>query len=175
MKDEKLAYWIGVVHADGSIVKRRFKNRICLQTLVSLQVSPKSKEMLLKFKEISEEKLGRKVKIVKLKTRNILMYQIGISEFRDKFDELGLKEKYVIPNWILNKDSLLGSYLAGIIDGDGNIRIKRKKYPQCVIRITGSFSLSKLYKLIKRRLKWSMQFVKRQRESKLCGRKIKGK
>lgn len=40
------------------------------------------------------------------------------------------------PKWITDSPKFFGSYLAGLIDSDGNIGIKRKKYPQCRIRIT---------------------------------------
>lgn len=55
------------------------------------------------------------------------------------------------PLWIIDRKHLAGAYLAGVIDGDGDIRIKRKKYPQCAIRITSSkpqLSLSKFIRFV---------------------------
>lgn len=41
------------------------------------------------------------------------------------------------PSWI-DHEKFFGPYIAGVIDGDGSIRIKRPEYPQCYVDITSA-------------------------------------
>lgn len=68
------------------------------------------------------------------------------------------------PNWVNNSQSLFGAYLAGLIDGDGDIRVKREKYSQCAIRITSGHREFIILELIKRFLKCSASITKRHRK-----------
>ena len=64
--------------------------------------------------------------------------------------------------------------MAGLIDGDGDVRIKRQKYPQCVIRITSGFSQDFLAKCIKKNLNCSISISFRKKESEYKGKIMKG-
>jgi len=79
------------------------------------------------------------------------------------------------PNWILNSNKFFGAYLAAIIDGDGGVRIKRYKYPQCVIRIISGEFPHKLSKAVERILRCSIYSEYRERTTFIGNRKISGK
>jgi len=49
--------------------------------------------------------------------------------------EIDFKDPPKPPSWILKNIKFFGPYLAGVIDTDGSVCIKRKKYPQCKIKI----------------------------------------
>ena len=69
------------------------------------------------------------------------------------------------PSWVKEKINLFGSYLAGIIDGDGDVRIKRRKYPQYMVRITSGSEQTDLTVNIEKFLRCSTTITKRTRKS----------
>ena len=151
--DKILSYFIGVLHSDGCIYKfysrrqKRFIHRI------GFIGGKKSLPMLVEIREILRKKFKRKVKIIKLtrRDRNIFELKTSINSLLPIFDKLEISKKH-IPSWIKKDRSLFCSYLAGVIDGDGNIVIKRKSSPQCIVRITSHSPNPVLLELIKRYL-----------------------
>lgn len=174
---KNLAYWIGVAQSDGSLQKYTSKNRKSY-LFISVQVGKSSLPMLNKFQKLSKKLFDCKAKIFKLKTREVWQYRIGVKKLLHSFKQLNIKidNKFYPPNWTIANSKFFGAYLAGLIDGDGDIRIKRKKYPQCVIRIAGNSKQLTLSKVIRRKLRCSTSITKRtsKRYSKRFGRTIKG-
>lgn len=56
------------------------------------------------------------------------------------------------PNWIIANPKLFGAYIAGLIDSDGNVCIKRKKYPQCRVKIISGSPQENLRNAIEKNL-----------------------
>jgi len=66
-----------------------------------------------------------------------------------------------VPIEISNNETLFGAYLAGLIDGDGYIKVKNSKdriIPQHVIKIASDRSLIKLEELIKRHIRCAVHY-----------------
>ena len=142
MKSKELSYWIGVVQTDGSFKRMYNKKRKVNLYRISLEVSQKSVPMLLKFKTFSEELFGVKKKTWFNRKRSTTEYAFGCKNLVPLFEQLNINfnDPPQPPNWIINNQEFFGAYLAGVIDGDGDVRITRPKYPQCKIRInSGSF------------------------------------
>ena len=57
------------------------------------------------------------------------------------------------PNWINDNIKFFGPYLAGVIDSDGSVCIKRPKYPQCKIKIISGHPQYNLKESIEKNLK----------------------
>jgi hypothetical protein len=57
-------------------------------------------------------------------------------------------------------EEIFFAYLAGMIDGDGNVCIKRPSYPQCRITITSEFMLPELKSHIERFLGCKVNYYK---------------
>tara|TARA_Y100000310_G_C20682751_1_gene816985 strand:- start:684 stop:1247 length:564 start_codon:yes stop_codon:yes gene_type:complete len=137
-------------------------------------VSEKSIEMLERFKMLSKQLFNRNTKIFKNK-RGYYEAKIYVNQLLSLFEGLDLNFSGLSapPDWI-TETSLFGAYLAGIIDGDGNIHIHRPKYPQCIIRITSGRPSTELMLLIKQTLGCAASISSRQNTSYLNGRKISG-
>lgn len=133
--NHEIAYLIGVVQSDGYIYT--FKDKKHKKTYLRLvfNVSKSSLPMLKKVQTILKNYFNKKIKIHKRNNKNSYYLQASIKRCSEIFNILGIK-KTGIPEWILSDINLFGGYLAGLIDGDGNICIKRPKYPQCRIKIT---------------------------------------
>jgi len=143
---EDLAYWIGVMQSDGyfeNYTEPKGKNHISAR----LVVSNKSRAMIEKFQKVSESLFNRKSKIFHLKTGR-LSFKIGIKNYLPQLKMLDLNfgDPPKPPFWSMTNNRFFGSYLAGVIDGDGSINLTlnrrkdRKPYYQCRVRI---FSASK--------------------------------
>ena len=157
---QELAYWIGLVQTDGSLVKWTRKNG---KIENELHMETKS-EILIKEFQKGLNLLNRFPKYFKTK-RGFFSCKAGVGSILFQIKTLRLfsaKAKFRAPNFVLKDKAFFGAYLGGIIDGDGDIRTKNKKYPQCVIRITSGFKQEILMKLIKEFLICSVTDTKRE-------------
>ncbi|HIG97393.1 MAG TPA: hypothetical protein HA230_03555 [Candidatus Aenigmarchaeota archaeon] len=151
--DENFSYWLGLVHADGFISKYVIKGKN--QTKYEFGLETIS-EVLIKEFCSGLKQLGRHVSILKTK-RNTYKCKISANSIVDTLASLNIKlreGKYNPPESVCKNDKLFGAYLAGVIDGDGDIRIKRKNtYPQCMIRVSSGSLQANLNQLIKQKMK----------------------
>jgi hypothetical protein len=176
MKSEGLAYWTGVVQSDGCLKTYFDKKKNNLKYLISFNVAKKSLPMLEKFRDLSTAILNRNANIFKMNYCEIWSFHISVKKLLENFKNLDISfgDPPKPPNWSLFNNDYFGAYLAGLIDGDGDIRIKRKKYPQCVVRITNGHEQNELKKSIERLMNCSVIISRRERESEINGRKIHG-
>ncbi len=137
MDKEKLAYWTGLVQTDGSLHKKKRHREPKFKYYISMHTTTeKSLPMLRRFQKLSEDLFDRCAGIFEGKRSWDI--KIGASKLLEFFEEwdIDLSDPPVPPQWSLDKDRIFGAYLAGVIDGDGDIRVKRPEYPQCAIRIS---------------------------------------
>jgi len=173
---EELAYWIGVAQSDGCFVTRWKKDRKFPQYSVALEVGKKSLPMLLKFRDLSDMILKRKASIWKRSKKEYWQVRIGVSRFLEHFDQLDIrfKDPPTPPSWSLQNPAFFGAYLAGLIDGDGNVYIRKSKYTQCSIRIASSLPQTKLCESIRTILNCGVSVDKKESRSYLGDRYIEG-
>lgn len=173
---EELAYWVGVAQSDGCFRRYVVKPTGRVRYFVSLRVRAKSMPMLRRFQEISNEIFNRNVGIFKERKTPTWMFALSVNAFTDVFKSLGIRfgDPPVPPAWTLKDASLFGAYLAGVIDGDGDVRVKRNRYPQCEIRISSGSRQSILSECIRRMLGCSACITYRERDNEIEGRKIHG-
>ncbi|MFH1447903.1 MAG: hypothetical protein ABIG39_03495 [Candidatus Micrarchaeota archaeon] len=155
MKSEDLAYFIGVLHSDGCIFTYSIGNKTRHRYI--LDVGKKSLPMLKKIKYIFHEIFGRTPKVRKKLHKNekpTFLIEVNIGNLKDSFTRLKIDKEKLAPR-IKENQRFFCAYLAGVIDGDGDISLKRPKYPQCRIRITAGEELPGLMELIRRHLKCS--------------------
>jgi len=160
---EKLAYWIGLVQADGSITKWTKKTG---KIKYYLHFSNNSLTLIKEFQS-GLKYLNRFSRYIRKRNSCSFESKISVNSMLKilKFLKISRCRAYFEPpTWINNNQSLFGAYLAGLIDGDGDIRIKRKKYPQCAIRITSCNKEFIIYRLIKKFLKCSVFITKKQKK-----------
>jgi len=153
MKKEDLAYFVGVLHTDGCICTYRFKDKIRHRYI--LNVGKKSLPMLKKTRDIFHERFGRTINIRKQLHKNenpTFLIEVDIASLRDIFARLEIDKNKLAP-WIKNSQRFFCAYLAGVIDGDGDISIRRPQYPQCRVRITAGEDLPELMGLVRQHLK----------------------
>ncbi len=138
MKSSDLAYWVGVAQTDGYFKRQFVKSKKVTRYFIRLDVGSPSIEMLNKFQSLSQKIFSIKGTIWRDHKRNSIAYQFGAKELLPLFSSLDIdfSDPPKPPRWILEKDNFFGAYLAGVIDGDGDVTIRRPKYPQCAIRIT---------------------------------------
>jgi len=128
------AYWVGLVQSDGSFRKKVYGKKISYL----ICFAAKDRILVESFQKISADFLNRHAKIFNRSNQDIWFCEIGVARLLDLFKSLDIKftDPPAPPKWIKQNLELFGAYLAGVIDGDGNVRIKRPKYPQCAIRIS---------------------------------------
>jgi hypothetical protein len=150
---EELAYWVGVVQSDGCLNIYHDKKRNKIFYRISVDVGKKSFPMLKKFQNISNLILGCSIEIYKCKN-DVFKCTLGAKRLLDNLKLLDIKisDSPIPPNWICDNENFIGNYLAGIIDGDGNVSI-RKDQKKCVIEIFSHEKQILLQSLIKNRLK----------------------
>ncbi len=140
VKNADLAYWLGALHSDGkrtSYISKKNGNDFRVFE-ISLAVGEKSLPMLERFAENFDSSLGRKLKIHRFSDGR---YKVGTSVkcLLEPLENLEIRFRdMTIPLWISQNPFLFGTYLAGVIDGDGDIRSRgySRKTPQCCIRIS---------------------------------------
>lgn len=137
-------YMLGVLHSDGCIYK--FKSKLRL----NLTVGIKSKNMIEKFTRIFNELYGRTCSYRQSRVGSRLMLQTSINSISKKIKK---NEDAIDLSNLLDLE--FGAYLAGVIDGDGHIKVKSskcRKNPQCMIRIFSDHFLVNLANEIEKRM-----------------------
>lgn len=177
MISKELAYWVGVAQSDGHFkkYKEKRKGKLIDRAKMVLGIKEKSLPMLEKFRKLSQtifKTSGHRY----IDKRNTIIYEIRVKKFLEKFKELEIdfSDPPKPPKWCLKNQKLFGAYLAGIIDGDGDVRIGRKKYPFCAVRITSGKEQKELRTNIKEILNCGCNHNFRQQKSIIEGRKIEG-
>jgi hypothetical protein len=145
MKSKELAYWIGVVQTDGYFKKYYDKYKKNQKYYIVLEVAKCSLEMFEKFRSISIDLFNIKGSYW-ISNREHFNFKMGCKRYLFLFKELDINfsDPPKPPSWVFSSKEYAGSYLAGVIDGDGNICITRPKYPQCKVRIYSSVKQDKL-------------------------------
>ena len=156
-KTVEFAYWLGLVQADCAFSRWTNKNGKCEN---ELHMEVKS-EILIKEFQKGLVFINRFPNYFKTK-RNVFTCKSPVNSVLPVLKSINLfpKHKFIPPDFISKNKILFGAYLAGVIDGDGNVRVKRKKYPQCAIRITSDSEQVKLITLIKKFLSCSVSNAK---------------
>ena len=170
-KTIEFAYWLGLFHADGSLTKWTKKNDKVQYYLHFENTS----EILVKQFQIGLKYFKRFPKYFKRKTVKLFTCKASVNlllPILSLFNITRPKKLFDPPNWIYENIELFGAYLAGLIDGDGDVRVKRPKYPQCVIRITSKYPQRNLAKLIEERFKCKIQISSVKRKAVLNKRTI---
>lgn len=165
LKCPDIAYFTGVMQSDGSfsIYNVRKNKKIYKRKALCVQVGKLSLPMLNNFCKILDKYFNRRISIIKT-SRGLYDVHTSINKLSSLFEELEiLPKKLIAPLWIRNHINLFGPYLAGIIDGDGDVRVKRPKYPQYAIRITSEENPCLLKELVVKFLKCGVHFHKCQK------------
>lgn len=123
MPTEELGYWTGVVQTDGSLKHYFEKKRRVEQVRISFTVSKSSIPMVEKFLTISTQIFNRHGKLNKEKNREVWYTNLQVKKLLPIFEVLNIKfgDPPRPPEWVQNNESLFGSYLSGVVDGDGSI------------------------------------------------------
>lgn len=149
---KELAYWTGVVQTDGSLKSYKNKKTSTESVLISLHTSPRSLDMVKKFQLLSQNLIERHSNIWQYPEHNSIDFHIGVKSLLESFRLLDIKfgDPPNPPEWCLTEPQNFGAYLAGVIDGDGSVKITGKKYPQCYIKITSGTEQVKLAEAIRK-------------------------
>lgn len=157
--NQNVAYLIGVLHSDGYTYVFNDKKRNKTIMRIRLTIGGKSLPMVIKFQSILLCSFGKRVSIYKARIHNRYVLETSVNKMWNMFQ--GWKES--IPAPIKEGVNLAGAYLAGLIDGDGNINIKRnvqdRKIPQCLIRISSSEPLVEVKEIIMRFFNCKVHFA----------------
>ena len=175
LKNPRIAYLVGVFQTDGYyyIIKTKdgkVFHKFCITGRY------KSQPMVEECARIYNEEFCRNVSIYR--KNGYFIFKASINTLLKVFKKLQiLPKKLAVPSWILDNDECFGAYLAGLIDGDGNVCIKRKLYPQCRVRIiNGDLNgLIKLSSVIEKKLKCSTTIRKKVRITSINGKAVIGK
>jgi hypothetical protein len=174
---KKLAYWVGVAQSDGhyKIYNERRGAKLIERHIIQLGVGIKSLPMLKKFESISQKIFGTSGNYC-MDKRKKYRFEIKIKRFLNEIKKLNISfsDPPTPPTWCLENRKYFGAYLAGVIDGDGDLRISRSRYPYCAIRITSGSKQINLREGIKTMLNCGCSHRKITRNSEIDGRKIKG-
>jgi hypothetical protein len=173
----RLSYFIGALHSDGTFYLFKDKKRNRNSYRIRFQVGEKSLPMLHYLRQIFATELGRELTInldcVNEYGTNIYSLGTSVNELLPLLSALGV-DKHSLPKSLVTNKRLFCAYLAGLVDGDGDIRIKRPAYPQCEIRITSGKASQKLRRLISRHLTCSARIEKVYVNSIIGGRPLTG-
>jgi len=135
------------------------RNKIYKRTDIGVHVGIKSIPMLKEFRKTLREVYGRDLTIHTLRDGTIDIHT-SVNKLLKRFGKEGIA-KTGIPAWVSNYEANFGAYLAGVIDGDGDVRIKRMQSPQYVIRITDDKKNKKLISIIEKFMKCGVSVTKR--------------
>lgn len=171
--EEKLAYWVGVAQTDGCLNKRKINGKIKIS--VDLGVNEKSMNMMNKFREYNFDLFGRNPVLFYNRKDNIHVFRMGASKLLQFFkdNEIDFSDPPKPPKWVISNRKLFGAYLAGTIDGDGDVRIKGE-YPQCFVRISSGGKQDELRAAILENMGCGVHICKRSSVRNLNGREIRG-
>ncbi|NUN11618.1 hypothetical protein HUU53_03150 [Candidatus Micrarchaeota archaeon] len=123
-------WWLGVLHSDGYVYLKNNEIRE-----IRLRVSKSSLPMLLKWKKVLDKLVSKEHKLLEEKmydsrsNRHYVQYLVregsktSIKKLTFIFESYLIDKK--VPSAILSNSTLSGAYLAGIIDGDGCIQIRK--------------------------------------------------
>lgn len=157
--DEDLAYLIGALHSDGCIYKFYDKKEKFTRIRLMFVVSKKSLPMLQAFRDIFHKKFDRNLNI-----RNRKNGQFELATSINKIYHIFRDwKRYNLDESIENSPSLFGSYLAGLIDGDGCVKFKNnkdRKINQLMIAISGPEKLFKVKELLETFTSCKVHFYK---------------
>lgn len=175
INSEDFAYWVGVVQTDGYFKRQFVKSRKTENVYIFLAIGSKSLPMQSRFIDISRKLFGIKGSLFKYVNKGGFLsyeYKFGCKNLIELFNQfkLDFSAKLVPPKFVLKSESLFGAYIAGIIDGDGDIRISKRKYPQCFIRISGKDEPTALVNLIKSKFNCRVYTERREQISKIAKR-----
>jgi hypothetical protein len=160
LKCPEIAYFIGVVQTDGSFSVYNVKkyNKIYKRADFGIQGSIASLPMIVNFCRILDKYFDRRISISKV-SRGMYDAHTSINTLLSLFKKLEiLPRRLSVPSWTRNDVKLFGSYLAGLIDGDGDVRVKRPKYPQYAIRISSEENPHALREIIAKFFKCGVHF-----------------
>ncbi len=148
-----LSYLVGVLQGDGCFSKYYAKernNRMVLRHAVSLEA--KDLEMVKRSQEIFNKSFNRNSKVHRRKSRRMYSFKYLVKTLNPSLESLDIKIKDppVPPKWVNAYNKFFGPYLAGVIDSDGSVCIKRPEYPQCSIKITSGHPQTELKKSIEK-------------------------
>jgi len=167
----ELAYFIGVMQGDGCRYSYTIKSGIDKgRVLEKLELVVKDIEMIKKAKDIFDSIFARKTKMFKMSTGYFkIMYSVKSLEDSFKILDIDFKDPPKPPTWVKEDVKFFGPYLAGVIDADGSVSIKRPKYPQCRIRIISGSPQLDLEKSIETLLGCGASIYKLKVVDKKCG------
>ena len=166
----ELAYFVGVLHSDGCIYTWNDKKHHRKVNVLLINVGKLSLPMLFKVQKIFKQVFKRDIKILNHKY-DTLVFDAKINRLMPFFKELEII-KNGIPEWIKSNKIFFCSYLAGLIDGDGNVKITKPRYKQCRVTIISGDKLN-LKRLIMKYLKCKMWIEQINKPSTLpSGKKI---
>ena len=158
VKKPGLLYWAGLVQTDGHIrLDKKGEIR-------AIEFNNDNMRLMTEFCKTCKDLFEVYPKINKRKDRN--SYYAGIYTVENKISVIkgiDFNDPPKPPEISKLNNKIFGAYLAGVIDGDGDVRIKRKNYPQCVIRITSGKSQEELKNSIEMLLNCKVSITRRQR------------
>lgn len=163
------AYWLGVMQTDGNFrtypVKEKKRRIPYLKSECRVIVSHRSLPMISKFHKLSNELFDKHVFLTKNK-RGQHVCRVYVRKLLRIFEGLNIRfnDPPVPPAWIKNSNMNFGAYIAGVIDGDGYVKLKRnrdRRVPQCVVTISSGKPQYELAKSIQDNLNCKPQIVER--------------
>jgi len=176
MKKPEVCYWLGLAQSDGYFKKHYVEQHSKFTHVITL--SMKDLEPVVCFQRISKDFWGRDAKIHKdnRPNANSFYITIGVSRLLKYFSnmQLDFSDPPKPPKWIANDVRLFGAYIAGIIDGDGSVKVKRPQYPQCLVKISSGSPQNELKDTIEYLFNCRCSIMKQYREVMLNGNLIKG-
>ncbi len=168
-KTAELAYLIGVMQGDGSLYKYTTMNggKRKPQVRHVLMLNAMDLEMVRRCRDLFFNVFGRNRRICR-RSSGIYSISYCVKTLLGDFKQLDIifRDPPVPPNWIKNKRRFFGPYLAGLIDSDGSVCIKRPAYPQCSIKITSGHRQRKLKETIRKILRCGVFIEKQQQFNK---------